>query len=148
MTSNKQVRDAVVTLENYFSVYSGEEVDDGIRKANEVNSFVQSNIAVPTQDFTGDYLRYTLTTLTRDMWLTSIICKCVKPFSESVGEVAYEIATSNGITLVALPQEIMTTEGLIIEFYVDRLLPLGTEIDMVCTSTKAYGQVQVKLNFN
>ena len=145
-TSNKQVAAAVATLQRFFSKYTGADLEASIEEAKKIMPFIDQNIAVPAAAFTGDFNRVEITTLSRDMWLESITLVCKQAFSESSKEINYEISMNNG-TLVSIPNDFMRDTGNVLTYHINKLIPVGTSIYMVCTSTRAYGEVTVKLNF-
>ena len=82
-TSNRMVAQTLEAISDYMSVYSGEEVDAAVRSANAMTTFLNDNVIVAAASLTGDFLNTTITTLTRDMWLNSIVLYCNQAFSAS-----------------------------------------------------------------
>lgn len=146
-TSNTQIKATLNAIGQYMSKYSGEEVDNAIGSANSMAAFLTDNVIVPMISFTGDFMSQTVTTLTRDMWLESIVLKCTKAFSQSYKEITYEIALGTGATLLSIPNEFMVDEGNTLIYYINQVIPVDSQINAVCSSTKAFGQLDIKLNF-
>ena len=146
-TSNKQVREVIsTTFGKYFSKYTGIELDEAIEAAKTLMPFLDQNIIVPPAVLTGDFTRTTITTLSKDMWLESVTLYCQKAFSASSSEINYEIAIGNA-TLVAIPNEFMRDTGNTLTYYINKAYSAGTTFSMVASSTRAFGEVIVKLNF-
>lgn len=146
-TSNRQVAETLSSISDYISAYTGEEVDAAVRASNAMQSFLNDNVIVAAAAFTGDYLTSRITMLTRAMWLDSVVLYCKQAFSASYKEISYEIALGTGATIVSIPNDFMVDEGNTLVYHPNRLLPANSIINMVCSSTKAFGEVTVKLNF-
>lgn len=147
--SNESISRAIgETLNNYYSKYTGEEVEQALANASQIMPFIDTNIAIPAASFTGDYMTTAITTLSRGIWLHAIALTCVRAFSHSSNSINYEISLSTGDVLVAIPNDFMRDEGNSLIYYIDREIATGTAINMVCSSTRAYGEVTVKLITN
>jgi hypothetical protein len=146
-TSNEQVQEILDNLQPFYSQYTGDEVEQGIKDAVEVMSFLSHNVIVPAASLTGDYLSKDIVTITQDMWLESIVLYCNRAFSESCSNYTYEVATGSGARLVLIPTEFMTSKGSTLTYYINQIYPVDTTFKMVCSSTVAYGEILVKLNF-
>lgn len=146
-TSNRMVAQTLEAINDYMSVYSGEEVDAAVRSANAMTTFLNDNVIVAAASLTGDFLSTTITTLTRDMWLNSIVLYCNQAFSASYSEINYEIALGTGATLLSIPNEFMVDQGNTLVYYPNQLVRANSMINLVCSSTRAFGNVTVKLNF-
>lgn len=146
-TSNAAVEKALTTLDSYMSAYSGEQVDESVSQTLALVSFINDNVITPSRSLTGDFAVTEITKLTRDMWLESVILYCKTAFSASASEIKYEISTGNGANIVTMPQEFMFDQGAILVYHIDRLYSVGTVFNAVCSSTKAFGEIVVKLNF-
>lgn len=134
-------------LNSYFSKFTGEEIDNAVAIASTLMSYLRTNLSVPVASFTGDYLSSTITTLTQDMWLDSITITCNRAFSASASGIRYAIETSDGEVLVVVPTQLLTDEGAILHYPISKQISTETAINMVCSSTKAFGELYVKLNF-
>ena len=134
-------------LNSYFSKFTGEEIDTAIQIASSLMEYLRTNLSVPAASFTGDYLITPITTLTQDMWLGTITIQCNRAFSASAPGIRYTIETSSGDVLVVVPTSLLMDVGTSIEFSIDKQIPTDTTINMVCSSTTAYGELLVKLNF-
>ena len=135
------------TLNRYFSSFTGAEVDNAIQIASTLMAYLRTNLSVPAASFTGDFLITPITTLTQDMWLDSISIQCNRAFSASASGIRYAIETSAGEVLAVVPTTLLTDVGNTIEFCISKQIPTDTTINMVCSSTRAYGELLVKLNF-
>lgn len=147
--SNEAITKALMdgTAVIYKSIFTGEEIDEGIEAARNIQPFLAANVIVPYAVFTGDTLSSTITTLTKDMWLKEIILYCRKAFSVSSSEINYEISTGNGQQLVSIPNSFMRDAGSEIIYTINRSFAANTSFNMVCTGTRAFGEVVVKLVF-
>lgn len=141
----KALKDGTAVI--YKSIFTGEEIDAGIADARNIQPFLTSNVIVPYAVFTGDTLSSTITTLTKDMWLKEIILYCRKAFSVSSSEINYEISTGNGQKLISIPNDFMRDQGSEIIYTINRSFGANTAFNMVCTNTRAFGEVIVKLVF-
>lgn len=147
-TSNATLNETIGTILNsYFSKFTGEEVDAAIEIAANLMAYLRTNLSVPAASFTGDFLITPITTLTQDMWLDSITIQCKQAFSASASGIRYAIETSAGDVLVVVPTTLLTDVGTSITFSIDKQILTETTINMVCSSTRAYGELLVKLNF-
>lgn len=133
-------------LEIYKSSYTGEELEAALKQAAELQFFVDANLAPPVAAMTGDFQVATITTLTRSMWLDSITLTCVRAFSASSTDITYQIALSTGATLINIPNDFMRDQGTTLVYRFNQLIDTGTAINMLCSSTRAFGEVSVKLN--
>lgn len=141
----KALRDGTAVI--YKSIFTGAEIDEGITAARDINPFLNTNVIVPYGLLTGDTLSSTITTLTKDMWLKEIILYCRSAFSVSSSEINYEISLGNGTQLVSIPNEFMRDAGSELIYSINRSYPANTSFNMVCSSTRAFGEVLVKLVF-
>jgi hypothetical protein len=145
-TSNAQVESAISALSSYFSSYTGDELEAAIAEAKALMPFLDQNIVVPPAALTGDFARTTITTLSKDMWLESVTLRCITAFSASSKDIIYEVDADNA-AIVSIPNNFMRATGDTLTYYINKLYPVGTVFSMVCSSTRAYGEVDVKLNF-
>ena len=147
--SNKKIKTMIGdTLSNYYSAYTGEEVDAAVKAASEIMPFIDTNISVPAASFTGDYSSYPITTLNRGSWLKSITLRCIRGFSASSVNIDYSIQLSDGTVLVNIPNEFMRDTNNILVYQIERQIQTGTSINMVCSSTRAFGEVSVNLDLS
>lgn len=134
-----------VTFNNYFSKFTGEEVDAALENAANIMPFIDSHLFIPASSFTGDYQTVTITTLNRGIWLKEVVFTSVRAFSHSAPDITYQLRLSTGEALVTLPTAFVQSSGITLVFPIERELRTGTSINMYCTSTKAYGEFTVKL---
>lgn len=136
------------TLTNvYTSKYTGEEVEAALDNAAQINTFLQANLIPPVGVFTGDYLTTAITTITQSMWLESIVLVSIRAFSTSADTITYTIATGGGTTLLTIPNNFMRSTGTTLVYPIHQLFDPDTTFNMVCDSTRAYGEIHVKLLF-
>lgn len=145
-TSNSQVSEALEKVTAYFSSHTGDEVEKAIETANAINAYIDTNVAVPVATMTGDFVRSKITTLDKDMWLESITLYCQKAFTASSSEFIYEVDADTS-RILAIPNAFMRDEGTTLSFNINKLFAAGTTFTMVCSNTRSYGEVLVKLNF-
>lgn len=139
--------DALLTeLSLYFSQFTGAEIDSAIDDALHMIPYLETNVIPPVMTMTGDILSQEITTLTKDMWLESIVLYCQKPWSRSVGMFTYKIGAGDE-DLIIIPNDFMTDEGMTLTYYINRQFPIGTRFECICESTRAFGETLVKLNF-
>lgn len=130
----------------FFSQFTGEEIDMGIKEAIESMGFIRTHVITPAIHMTGDLLSIPIITLERDMYLESISLNVISAFSRSTPLFTYRISTYTEDLLI-LPTQFMMQKGLKMTYYVERVFPLGTAFFAECESTRAYGDISVKLNF-
>lgn len=140
-TLNAQVREI---LNNYFSAYTGAEIDAAVASINSMMPLVDSSISIPYGTLTGDYASTPIATPIRDVWLESIVLVCRRAFSSSSSGIQYSIMAGNEV-LVAIPNDFMRDTESTLVYPIQRAFDAGTVFTMECTSTKAYGEVLVKL---
>ena len=146
-TSNAQVAATMASVGEYLSQYSGEEVDNSVAQVAALLNFINDNVITPARSMTGDFLVTNLTTLTRDMWLESIVLYCKTAFSASAAEIKYEIATGTGASILTIPNNFMFDQGNTLIYRINQSFPVNTIFNAICSSTKAFGEIVVKLNF-
>ena len=145
MLSNKELQAVLDEVNPFKSSFTGPEIESGIKDAREVIPFISANLSIPAGTFTGDLLRTPITTVTRSMWLHSIVILVKRPMSESASSISYQIIAGSKI-LLSLDSEWMMTPDFHMEIIIDTMIDPGVTIDMVCSSTQAFGEVLVKLN--
>lgn len=143
--SNESIAQTVSTMSNYYSAYTGEEVDNAIANAAGIMTFIDTHLFIPAAAFTGDYQTVNLATLNRGMWLKEAAFTSVRAFSQSASEITYQLRLSTGETLVTLPLAFVQSTGLTFVYPIEREIYTGTSIQMYCSSTRAYGEFTVKL---
>lgn len=147
--SNENISRAIgETLEQYKSQYTGEAVDAALKAATEIMPFLETNIIIPPITFTGDFLLQSVTTLSRAMFLSTITLECKRAFSKSASEIGYQITSTDGSVSIAIPTEFMQSEGDVLIYQVNKLIQTGTTINMICSSTRAFGEILVKAEMN
>lgn len=140
-TLNAQVREI---LNNYFSAYTGAEIDAAVASIGNMMPLVDTSISIPYATFTGDYASTPIVTPIRDVWLESIVLVCRRAFSSSSANIQYTIMAGNEV-LVDIPNDFMQDTESTLVYPIQRSFDAGTAFTMECTSTKAYGEVLVKL---
>lgn len=133
-------------LSLFYSKFSGMEIERGIEQAINIYPFLDEHVIVPPKVMTGDLLSQEITTLKKDMWLESIVLYCQKAWSKSVGLFTYKIGAGDR-DLVVIPNKLMTDEGTYLTYTINEQFPIGTRFECICESTRAFGELIVKLNF-
>lgn len=151
MTTNAQVYAALANAA-YKSIHTGEKVDEGIKRALEIDDYIDTYMRPHYQVFTGDYERQTLGDFYQHIWLQSIVINCVTPFSKSVDKYHYWIelvdgTDNNRVTRLIdeIPHELMKEEGCSVEFEIRNWLPPRATVDICAESTNAFGRLDIKL---
>ena len=130
----------------FFSKYTGEQVEYGIEQAINAMAFIHTNVITPAVHLTGDILSLPIVTLTNDMYLESISLNVLRGFSKSTGLFTYRVSTYTEDLLI-IPTDFMMQEGLQMTYYIEREFPVDTAFFVECESTRAFGDITVKLNF-
>lgn len=149
-TTNAQIHASLANAV-YKSIHTGKEVDEGISSALGIRDYIETYIHVPVRAFNGDFLRVTINKFRKNVWLHSIVLRCVIPFSKSVGKYHYWIEMVDGThddmvtRLIEVPTAVMTRENGSVEYIIDRGLPEICEIAMCGDSINAFGRIDIKL---
>lgn len=130
----------------FFSKYTGEQVENGIEQAIQAMGFIHTNVITPAVHMTGDILSIPIVVLTNDMYLESISLRVLQGFSKSTPLFKYRVTTYTE-DLLFIPPEFMMQEGLCMTYYIEREFPVDTAFFVELESTRAFGDISVKLNF-
>lgn len=144
MTSNRQVRRAVISADPYNSPYTGQEVDEAVKNARDLPKYMEQNVQIPYINFTGDALQVPISSFTSRAWLYAVVIEVVSAFSKSTPKYSYEIA-ADGRNLVTIPAEAMMYPGATTTFIVNKVIEPGETVSMITNSTNAFGDIRVKL---
>lgn len=150
-TTNDEIRAALANAV-YRSMHTGQEIDQAVDTALGLQDYIDRYMMVPFSEFTGDYERQILGSFDRNVWLHSIVINCTRPFSKSVYKYKYWVemidetdAEASGRLIDEIPLALMITEGLSVEFEIDRWLPAKCTVYAVGESINAFGQIDIKL---
>lgn len=145
MTSNRQVRQLLISTDPYKSRFSGAEVDSAVENARNLREKVDQNILIPHINFTGDLLKVEINRFIHTTWLYAVAIVIVTPFSKSTPKYAYGIMADDRSLLTFPSEALMAPAGSSSTFIVNQIIEPGETVSMVANSTNAFGDVRVKL---